>query len=1274
MNFLRNIQAQVNELATEVLQQATEEVEDPESELQVERKKCAEAERQLMIEKSKAEDLLKKVNELEEHLYSASLENDATREKFEHIIYDRDLQIKNLATEIEHSRFEKDDSMVRPPTFQSVDLTSNEKFAARDFGSSSKNDSIKTSNTAKEIAHLREKHEQEIQALMSVNAENVKHLREEYESRIHELQSWGADITQPVGEITDVSGKLNIEHEKLQDLLEEMKQRARTLESEIKCRDQTIEQLKTELSARNIEENSAAETEENPANREEKDAEIERLKSMNSEMMCAYNELSKEFEEYKSQNAAVAVTNSDLMARIDALKANLIEYESRYDLCKSDHQDTANQLEKLTEDFERLRSSMEASRSLAESNEEKLNREVLILREALDQAKIDGGQLRSDINRFRESMKSIDDELSQLRDANQRLAQENQKLGEYINEKVMEVADLREQLAETRLERDEQIDRVNKEKEAFVQLLESVDKVKMDHVEAGTQTEEIVTVSTETLTDPLKGGEQNIVAQEQHGAEIFSKERRIKRHPSSDAEGTDSGSNNGWERMGGEWVAPDVLPSGVSTSSCSGSTSNGEGKSHRGDAITIPEGARVDLHAEISNTPQSSPKCGSSVGHSDEGDEGEIVSNIEESATTKEPKASSPDSLVNSLRQSLNEKSEELAVQQKIQEETLIMFKAREEEMKQREECIGRLQADLQEQIREFEQREQKLIEYHQQEVQKAEETVKLLQHQLDSVANDSNSELVILLTTNEELVKEKEELKSVLERLRNENFEQSNNLAAALTETDQIKATFTEICEKCALLEEEIESSKKESLEHRDVVAESHRIKTELDRTIEQCSNLQAEIEKLRNDATIRSEDSQKTAEKHNEIEQLIHQNTELKRIVEEKHAESQKYYEKLQEFASLHGEGEQKLKIAEQQLAESREYLSTSQEEREKLQKEVVRLREHLLVMEDMGTKEAIAAEERETQLREEIRQLQERTSTFSFSAAESETQNKIALLRVQLVSGEEHAAKVRSQLADKEKSLSEATKALSNLQNVLREIADDHAQEIAQLEKEVESARNQHQTTSSQLSELRAHQIQLVEDRRYFEDSVTLLREDLARKSALIEELENHVEELRHAASKSASPRVSQRAGDQSPANTYKIDDVTLKQLFLSYFLSDKTKQPEIAFVMASILGYSQQEQSLIHQSVLAQGEGGSWLGFIGRRSGISNVQKHGPSLTEQFVRFLESESRTTNEQPTLPVQNDPTAFALRPDALPPRLTGQAQPTPTSSASDLKSILES
>lgn len=59
-------------------------------------------------------------------------------------------------------------------------------------------------------------------------------------------------------------------------------------------------------------------------------------------------------------------------------------------------------------------------------------------------------------------------------------------------------------------------------------MLESIDKVKMDYVETGTQTEETVTVSTETLTDPLKGEEQNIVGHEQHGPEIFSKERRIK--------------------------------------------------------------------------------------------------------------------------------------------------------------------------------------------------------------------------------------------------------------------------------------------------------------------------------------------------------------------------------------------------------------------------------------------------------------------------------------------------------------------------------------------------------------------------------------------------------------------------------------------------------------------------------------------------------------------------------------------------------------------------
>lgn len=63
--------------------------------IKVERKKCAEAERLLVVEKSNTKSLEKQITELEEQLYLTNLENETCREKFEHIINDKDLQIKN---------------------------------------------------------------------------------------------------------------------------------------------------------------------------------------------------------------------------------------------------------------------------------------------------------------------------------------------------------------------------------------------------------------------------------------------------------------------------------------------------------------------------------------------------------------------------------------------------------------------------------------------------------------------------------------------------------------------------------------------------------------------------------------------------------------------------------------------------------------------------------------------------------------------------------------------------------------------------------------------------------------------------------------------------------------------------------------------------------------------------------------------------------------------------------------------------------------------------
>jgi hypothetical protein len=157
------------------------------------------------------------------------------------------------------------------------------------------------------------------------------------------------------------------------------------------------------------------------------------------------------------------------------------------------------------------------------------------------------------------------------------------------------------------------------------------------------------------------------------------------------------------------------------------------------------------------------------------------------------------------------------------------------------------------------------------------------------------------------------------------------------------------------------------------------------------------------------------------------------------------------------------------------------------------------------------------------------------------------------------------------------------------------------------------------------------ELNESRAFHERQLEALNAELARRSQLVEELENQMEDLRLQSNKQRKSAAGSKRLETS-ASTYQIDDATLRQLFMSYLLADRDKQPEIATVMASILGYSQEEQSLIQETFAADGIG-SWFGFTGRKSG--GGQRKEPSLTEQFIRFLETESRTIDEQPTLPI---------------------------------------
>ena len=108
---------------------------------------------------------------------------------------------------------------------------------------------------------------------------------------------------------------------------------------------------------------------------------------------------------------------------------------------------------------------------------------------------------------------------------------------------------------------------------------------------------------------------------------------------------------------------------------------------------------------------------------------------------------------------------------------------------------------------------------------------------------------------------------------------------------------------------------------------------------------------------------------------------------------------------------------------------------------------------------------------------------------------------------------------------------------------------------------------QNDQSILTELREQIDQMREEREEERRQLDTMKSNFEAKNALIDELENQLEDIRTKGREKDKTMIG-----SSNTTTYKIDDSTLRQLFLSFFTAEKSKQPEIAIVMSKILGYS------------------------------------------------------------------------------------------------------
>nr|XP_057912968.1 thyroid receptor-interacting protein 11 [Doryrhamphus excisus] len=321
----------------------------------------------------------------------------------------------------------------------------------------------------------------------------------------------------------------------------------------------------------------------------------------------------------------------------------------------------------------------------------------------------------------------------------------------------------------------------------------------------------------------------------------------------------------------------------------------------------------------------------------------------------------------------------------------------------------------------------------------------------------------------------------------------------------------------------------------------------------------------------------------------------------------------------------------------------LQHTRDKEQRLNLELERLRNHLLEIEDSYTREALAAEDRETELRRRVALLEERLATSS-SAVESASQQasmQVESLQEQLSGVLKQRDDALIQLRTSQEQVAQYAMSLSNLQMVLEQFQqEEKAMYSAELDK-LSREREEWKKKADKLED-RASALQLnLDEANAALDSASRLTDQLDLKEEQVEDLNKQVavrQEMLEEAQKKLMHLLNSTEG--------KIDKVLMRNLFLGYFHTPKTKRMDVLRLMGSVLGLSREDVEKMLEEDAARSVSGwvsSWLGGRGAQSVPNTPQRptsghsFNSSFSEMFVRFLETESTPSLPAPKLPLHD-------------------------------------
>ncbi|XP_053553524.1 thyroid receptor-interacting protein 11 [Bombina bombina] len=312
-------------------------------------------------------------------------------------------------------------------------------------------------------------------------------------------------------------------------------------------------------------------------------------------------------------------------------------------------------------------------------------------------------------------------------------------------------------------------------------------------------------------------------------------------------------------------------------------------------------------------------------------------------------------------------------------------------------------------------------------------------------------------------------------------------------------------------------------------------------------------------------------------------------------------------------------------------------------RLNQELERLRSHLIEMEDSYTREALAAEDRENDLRKNVTVLEEKlqSSSTAVENASHQATMQVESLQEQLNFVSRQRDEALLQFNRSQEQVKQYAMSLTNLQMVLEQFQQE---EKAMYSAELEKHKKQNAEWKQKADSLEIKVISLQErldEANCALESASRLTEQLDLKEELIEELKRQgdlKQEMLDEAQNKLMNLLNSTEG--------KVDKVLMRNLFIGHFHTPKNKRHEVLRLMGSILGLNraEMEELLIeeHRGVT------SWVtGWLGGASGAKSVPNtplrpnqtsvFNSSFSELFLKFLETESRPTLPPLKLSMQN-------------------------------------